>query len=83
MTAYNVKIALLRKCTRIHCWDHVILQQNKKVVVISNWNFIKLKMSWNQNYFKTNKQRLYYKLIYTNKYTYYPFSSEYQLHYFT
>jgi hypothetical protein len=39
-------------------------------------------MTWNQNFLKPNKQRLYNKLNCMEKYSYYPFSREYQLYSF-
>jgi hypothetical protein len=60
-----------RYCAKIHysvvqtIWHLTIQYEN--YCGISNWSFIKLTMTWNQNCLKANKQRLYNHLICVEK----------------
>jgi hypothetical protein len=49
-----------------------------KITVVFSWSFMKLTMTWNQKCLKANKQRVYSKLTFIEKYSYYPYLSEYQ-----
>jgi hypothetical protein len=58
-------------------WDST-KQFDSYCTINTNWSFIKLTVTWNQNWLKDVRQRLYNKLSCMEKYSHYPFSSEYQ-----
>lgn len=72
-----------RYCANVH-WFVVqticsLTKQYYKYCSINNWNFIKLKVTWYQTRLKA-KSNLFEVNFCTEKYSYYPPSSEYQLY---